>query len=83
MTDSPEVEIVKTVPALYMNKKTCLLYDVKFFKDFVIVRPVEPDFYHLIARMSYNDLAKDYEESFVDAKRLRERLHAEEEIEIL
>lgn len=70
-------------PALYMQKTTCLLYDVKFFDDFVIVRPVEPEFYHLIKRLSYNDLANDFEESFVDAKALRQKIEDGEDIEIV
>lgn len=83
MTDSPEVEIEETVPALYMHKKTHLLYDVKFFDDCVIVRPVSPEFYHQIERLSYNDLAESYEESYVDVKALRKRIQDNEEIEVV
>lgn len=80
---APEVEIEETVPALYMHKRTHLLYDVKFFDDCVIVRPVSPEFYHQIARLSYNELSEDYEESYVDAKALRKKVQNNEDIEVI
>lgn len=57
-----------------MEKKTNILYDVKYFPDYVIVRPVSPSMYSYIRKMSYTDLAERFEESFVDVKALRARV---------
>lgn len=60
--------------AVFMEKKTNILYDVKYFPDYVIVRPVSPSMYSYIRKMSYSDLSERFEESFVDVKALRARV---------
>lgn len=47
---------------IYTERDTSLLYEVKFFDSFVIVRPASPAFYLAIRKMSHNEFADEFDE---------------------
>lgn len=51
---------------IYVEKSTSLLYEVKFFKGFVIVRPASPSFYLAIRKMSDAEFAHEFDEYYGD-----------------
>lgn len=61
--NSTEVENEDTeVISLWTETKTRLIYEAKFFGDFVIVRPLSPGLAGLIKKLTYTELARDFTE---------------------
>lgn len=60
--NSTEVENEDEVVSLWTETKTRLIYEAKFFGDFVIVRPISPGLAGLIKKLSYTELARDFTE---------------------
>jgi hypothetical protein len=50
----------------YTERATALIYEVKFFPDFVLVRPASPAFYAALQRMDYVAFGRDFEEFYGD-----------------
>lgn len=46
----------------YVEKSTSLIYEVQFFKDYVLTRPASPMFYLAIKKLSHVDFAGEFEE---------------------
>lgn len=60
--------------AVFVENNSNILYDVKYFPEFVIVRPVSPSLYSYIRRLTYTELSEGFHESFVDVQKLREKV---------
>lgn len=57
--------------ALYVERETSFMYEVKFFEDFVLARPASPTFYLAIRKMSHNDFANEFDEYYGDHEAAR------------
>lgn len=57
---------------IYVERKTTLLYEVKFFSDFVLVRPASPSFYQALRKMDYGSFADEFEEYNGDHEAVKE-----------
>jgi hypothetical protein len=62
----------------YVEKKSRLIYEVKFFQNFVLVRPAAPALYLALKKLSYNDFTKNYEEYLGNPDEVREQLEGAE-----
>lgn len=60
MTDDYE----DTIGEIYVERDTSLLYEVKFFGDFVLVRPASPAFYMALKKLSHSEFARDFDEFY-------------------
>jgi hypothetical protein len=47
---------------IYVERSTSLLYEVKFFADFILVRPASPTFYLSIRKMTPSEFADEFDE---------------------
>lgn len=47
---------------LYTERSSRMIVEVQLFSDYCLVRPVSPQFYNYIKKMSHTDLVKDYDE---------------------
>lgn len=63
-----------TIGEIYVERDTSLLYEVKFFQDFVLVRPASPAFYLALRKMSHNDFARDFDDFNGDHQEVKEAL---------
>lgn len=59
------------LPDLFVQKDTGLIFEVKFFDDFVLVRPATPLFYTAIKKMSLDEFGKEFEEFLGDVEEAR------------
>lgn len=80
MTDTPpqanvevedEEEIDELLPDIYVETATSLIYEVRFFDTFVIVRPATPAFYLAIRKLTHTDFSKLFEEFNGDKDEVR------------
>lgn len=46
----------------YTEKSTSLIYDARFYDDFVIVRPASPAFYLSIRKLSHLEFVAEFDE---------------------
>lgn len=46
--------------ALHVEKSTSLIYEAKYFQEWVMVRPATPGFQKAIRRLSYVDFEKEF-----------------------
>jgi hypothetical protein len=46
----------------YVERATTLIYDARFFDEFVIVRPASPAFYLSIRKLSHSEFIREFEE---------------------
>lgn len=51
---------------LYTERDTDLLYEAKFFDDFVMVRPATPGYEQKIERLTHNEFADRFREFWGD-----------------
>lgn len=58
----PEVEEEELLPDIFVEIATSLLYEVRFFDTFVIVRPATPALYLAIRKLSHVDFSRLFEE---------------------
>jgi hypothetical protein len=70
LLDNDEDE--ELLPGLYVEKKTKIIYEVKFFDNCVLVRPATPGLYLAIRRISHDEFSKDFDEFSGDTKEVRE-----------
>jgi hypothetical protein len=61
----------------YTEKATNLIYQAKFFEDFVIARPVSPMFYRAIRKLSLVDFSKEFHEFLGDPQEVRQVIDTE------
>lgn len=59
------------LPDLYVQKDTGLIFEVKFFDDFALVRPATPLFYTAIKKMSLEEFSDQFEEFSGDQETAR------------
>lgn len=59
---------------IYVERDTSLLYEVKFFTDFVLVRPASPAFYLALKKMPHDDFARDFDEFYGDHDQVKEAI---------
>lgn len=68
MTENNDVETMY----LYTEKSTRLLYEAKLFDDFVIVRPLDPNFHDAMEKMEHGRFVDEYEEYLGDCSKVRQ-----------
>jgi hypothetical protein len=73
-----EEEGVETLPDLYTEVETDLLYEVRFFQNFVLVRPATPTFYLAIKKLSHLEFSKDFREFQGDHETARNMIRGQE-----
>lgn len=56
---------------IYVERDTALLYEVKFFDGFVLVRPASPAFHLALRKLSTLDFAKYFDEFYGDHEQVR------------
>lgn len=62
----------------YVETDTSLIYEVKFFDDFVLVRPASPQFYLALRKMSISEFSRDFHEFCGDHQEVRDCLEGAE-----
>lgn len=62
---------------LYTEKKTSIIWDVKFFDSFVIARPIAPAMARSIRKIKDNRFAAEFEEFHGDYRGIQEWLSGE------
>jgi hypothetical protein len=63
-----------TLGEIYVERQTSLLYEVKFFDGFVLVRPASPAFYLALRKLSHNEFADMFDEFYGDHEDVREAI---------
>jgi hypothetical protein len=63
----------------YTENSTSLIYEVQFFEDFVMARPLSPEFYSAIRQMTWGEFTDEFHEYLGDCYRLRSLIDGEEE----
>jgi hypothetical protein len=66
-----EEEETELLPDLYTETKTGLIYEVRFFDTFCIVRPATPMFYLAIRKMTHVEFSKEFEPFLGDPEIVR------------
>ncbi len=59
---------------LYVENATDLIYEVKLFEDFALVRPANPDFYKAVEKIPIMEFVEDYHEFAGDWRAVRNYL---------
>jgi hypothetical protein len=65
------------LPDIYVENSTTLLYEVKFFENFVIVRPATPTYYLAIRKLSHHEFASEFSEFFGDKEYVRDAIRGQ------
>lgn len=82
MTDTDlldnEYEEDELLPDLFVEKDTHLIYEVKFFDTFVLVRPATPLLYLAIKKLDHHVFCRDFEEFCGSKKAVREFMQSRE-----
>lgn len=60
--------------SFYTEKGTRFIYEVQFFKDFVLVRPASPDFASALRQLSLAEFEEEFEEFWGDPQQVRDIL---------
>lgn len=71
-TEEESEDLLEDEYELYVEIATRMLYQVKFFENFVIVRAASPLFYRDIRKMSILDFSRYFEEFYGDAQQVRD-----------
>jgi hypothetical protein len=61
MTDTQD-DFHDVIGDIYVERDTSLIYEVKFFEDFVLVRPGSPCFYTSLRKLSHVEFAAQFDE---------------------
>lgn len=64
-------DFADTIGEIYVERDTSLLYEVKFFDMFVLVRPASPAFYLALKKMSHSEFARDFDEFYGDHEQVK------------
>lgn len=48
--------------SLYVENETGIIFEAKFFEDYAILRPVTPELFHDIRKISFHDLTMHYDD---------------------
>lgn len=69
---------------LYVEKSTRLIFQVKLFEDFAIVRPASPALYRDVRKLTLGRFTQDFEEFCGDHQQVFDFLHrgGDSELEI-
>lgn len=67
---------------LYVEVETRIIFEAKLFPDFVLVRPVSPQLYHQIRKVTMLDFGKEFEDFLGDHKAVRGFLNGTVESEL-
>jgi hypothetical protein len=70
-TPLTEDDFHDTIGEIYVERQTSLLYEVKFFETFVLVRPASPAFYLALRKMSHSEFAKYFDEFYGDHEQVK------------
>jgi hypothetical protein len=62
VTPETEDDFSDLFGVIYVERSTSLLYEVKFFDGFVLVRPASPAFYQALRKISHTEFADEFEE---------------------
>ncbi len=68
---------------LYTEISTNLIYDARFFDDFVIVRPASPAFWSAIMKMSTVDFSREFREFYGDPTQVIAALNSENDAAVI
>lgn len=66
------------LPDFYVEKDTQLIYECKFFDDFVLVRPATPRLYLAIKKVNHREFIEKFEECSCDKDQLRDFMRGAE-----
>lgn len=69
--DHEDEELEELLPEIYVEIASGLLYECKFFDNFVLVRPASPSFYLALRKLSITDFAGHFEEFCGDHREAR------------
>jgi hypothetical protein len=67
-------DFADTIGEIYVERDTSLLYEVKFFDTFVLVRPASPAFYLALRKTSHNEFARDFDEFYGDHEQVKNHI---------
>lgn len=79
--DDDDVELEE--PYLYVEISTRLLYEVRFFENFVLIRLATPAYYLAIAKISHEEFSARFEEYEGDQEAARAAIRGDETPELL
>lgn len=74
LTNETEEEQDDLFPDIYVEKSSKVLFEVKFFDGFCLVRPATPMFYTAIRKISLDDFTSNFEEFLGDLEEVRDAL---------
>ncbi len=66
-----EAEVPTELLPFFVEESTNLIYEAKFFDDFVIVRPASPAFATAIRKLDHNEFAREFKEFWGDPDPVR------------
>lgn len=58
--------------SFYVERATCLIYEVRFFPEFALVRPAHPEFLGNLQRMDLMAFAEQFEEFYGDSQPIKD-----------
>lgn len=74
MTTDTEDDFLDVLGDIYVETATSLLYEAKFFKDFVLTRPASPAFHMGLSKLSHAEFAEQFEEFYGDHRQVHEAI---------
>jgi hypothetical protein len=74
MLETDPDEFGDIIGDIYTERTSNLLYEVKFFQDFVLVRPANPTFYLALRKLSHLEFANEFAEYWGDHAAVKEAI---------
>lgn len=58
--------------SFYVERETSLIYEVRFFPEFALVRPAHPEYLSVLERMSLMEFANKFDEYYGDPQAIHD-----------